>query len=69
MKSSYAVYLPALAALVHAQSAPEFPIKVDSSLAVEWTASSTKLRTGTIIERDGEYTRLGESIVRDSQLM
>lgn len=68
MKSSYVVYLLALVALVHAQSAPQFPIKVDSSLAVEWTASSTRLRTGTVIERDSENTHLPENIVRDRQL-
>lgn len=46
--------VPTLAALVYAQSAPDFPIEVKETLTVEWSASSTKIEAGAVIARESE---------------
>jgi hypothetical protein len=57
MKYSYTFLIPALAALVHAQSAPDFPVQVDNLLVVDFQNTSTSIEpAGVTLDRDGELT-------------
>jgi len=53
MKYSYAFVVPALAAVVNAQSAPDFPIQVEANLRVDFLNSSTSVQpAGLLLPRD-----------------
>lgn len=58
MKDLRSLLLLALAALVNAQSAPGFPIQVDTNLRVDYQTSSTSIKEGALLNRDGEYPTL-----------
>lgn len=55
MKYSYTLLVPALAAVVHAQSAPDFPVQVDTLLVVDFQNTSISVEpAGVTLNRDGE---------------
>lgn len=57
MKYSYTFLVPALAAVVHAQSAPDFPVQVDNLLVVDFQNTSISVEpAGVTLNRDGKLT-------------
>lgn len=57
--SSSIQLLPALlaaATLVHAQSAPDFPVQVQTNLRVEFQSERTDVTAGALMQREGEST-------------
>ncbi|KAJ9609567.1 hypothetical protein H2200_005894 [Cladophialophora chaetospira] len=52
MKDLRSLVLLALAALINAQSAPDFPIQVDTTLRVDYQSSSISIKAGELINRN-----------------
>ncbi|KEF51003.1 uncharacterized protein A1O9_12929 [Exophiala aquamarina CBS 119918] len=52
MKYSYSLAVSALAVIVNAQSAPDFPIEVDERFSVIWADTTTRLSAGDLVPRD-----------------
>lgn len=59
MKHSYTLLLPALAAVVNAQTAPGFPVQVSKLLVVDYQNTSTSIEpAGVTLDRDGKSPSL-----------
>lgn len=59
MKHSYTLLLPALAAIVNAQTAPGFPVQVSQLLVVDYQNTSTSIEpAGVTLDRDGKSPSL-----------
>jgi len=55
MKYSYAFLAPALAAVVNAQTAPNFPVQVDTLLVVDYQNTSISVEpAGVTLNREGK---------------
>jgi len=54
MKYSYSLAVSALAAVVNAQSAPDFPLEVEERFSVIWPDTTTRLSPGALIPRDSK---------------
>lgn len=56
MKYSYTFLVPALAAaVVNAQTAPDFPVQVDTLLVVDYQNTSTSVEpAGVTLDREGK---------------
>ncbi len=64
MKSSSPLVVLALAAAVSAQSAPDFPVQVDTELAVDFQSSSTSfIDPGQEMSLDGTSTKIDEAFL------
>lgn len=54
MKYSFVPAVSALVAAVNAQSAPDFPVEVDTTFTVAWDNNSTIADAGNLIPRDSK---------------
>lgn len=52
MKYSHGFALSALVAAANAQSAPDFPVEVDTRFSVIWANTSTRFAAGDLVPRD-----------------